>query len=322
MKPWFGVILICIPFYAYGADNLSLENAIDFARVSCGGISANMQNMKKLAGINTAVSGVGSATGIGATVSGISKANVDTAVDKIESLIARYKAAKSNIDIGYLLSLHFDEDKLHAQLNAKVIDLSELSEDYSNKITQLEKIRDKGVQTSKTLGNVRTGLMATGTATNIASAVIAGTNNVDNDIKGKIKQCLSAVDALRNAKMQARISGADSEELVRADAIVQACGKYEYANLSKIDNRAKGAVVSSGIGAATGLSGTITSAVANTDKTRNGDDNREKNLNTASNVLAGVTSAASLTATVFNATQIKAIKDVSNIADECEEALK
>ena len=55
-------------------------------------------------------------------------------------------------------------------------------------------------------------------------------------------------------------------------------------------------------------------------KTDNAD--REKNLNKASNILGGATTAASLTATVFNATQINAIKKIVNIADECEGALK
>ena len=46
--------------------------------------------------------------------------------------------------------------------------------------------------------------------------------------------------------------------------------------------------------------------------------NKEKNLNTAANVLAGGTTAASLSATIFNATQISAIKRAATVADECE----
>ena len=75
-----------------------------------------------------------------------------------------------------------------------------------------------------------------------------------------------------------------------------------------------------------GLAGTLTSASANSDKVR--DDNsdsgkqKEKTLNTASNVLAGATAAASATATVFNATQIKAIKQVAEVASKCTEVLR
>ena len=97
-------------------------------------------------------------------------------------------------------------------------------------------------------------------------------------------------------------------------------------DVSKIQKQAKGSLISSAIGATTGLTGTVTSAVANTDKTRN--DNmdagkqKEKNLNTASNVLAGATTVASGTATVFNALQISTIKRVAQTAAECEGALK
>ena len=85
-------------------------------------------------------------------------------------------------------------------------------------------------------------------------------------------------------------------------------------------------MISSAIGTATGLTGTIVSASANTDKVRS--DNtadgkqKEKNLNLTSNILAGATTAASATATVFNATQISAIKKVAEVATNCTGVLK
>ena len=85
-------------------------------------------------------------------------------------------------------------------------------------------------------------------------------------------------------------------------------------------------MISSTVGAATGLAGTVTSAMANTDKTRKDNTEsgkqKEKNLNTAANVLAGATTAASATATVFNATQISAIKKVAAVAEKCTGVLK
>ena len=86
------------------------------------------------------------------------------------------------------------------------------------------------------------------------------------------------------------------------------------------------------VGATTGLAGTITSGVANSESVRkdglkpsektNADWDKEKNINTAANVLAGASTVASGAATVFNATQIKTIKDVANVAAKCTEALK
>ena len=123
--------------------------------------------------------------------------------------------------------------------------------------------------------------------------------------------------------MQARIDGsATNADLARAENIIRACDAWTTVDVSSINNRSTGATVSAGIGAGLGLAGTITSASANSDGVRNGDDDKEKKLNTAANVLAGGTTAASLSATIFNATQISAIKRAATVADECEGALK
>jgi hypothetical protein len=122
---------------------------------------------------------------------------------------------------------------------------------------------------------------------------------------------------------QARISG---ENISEAEQIANACGQYEFIDLSKINTKAKGAMISSAIGTATGLTGTIMSASANTDKVRSDNSDagkqKEKNLNLGSNILAGATTAASATATIFNATQIAAIKKVAEVATNCTGVLK
>ena len=173
------------------------------------------------------------------------------------------------------------------------------------------------------MGNWRTGLVAGGTATNVAGAIIAGKNKVDFDLQSQIDACRKSVKNLRDSIMQARIIGADVSE---ANEIASACGEYDYVDVSKINNRAKGAMISSVVGATTGAAGTVTSAVANSDITRNDNSDagkqKEKNLNTASNVLAGTTAVASATATVFNATQISAIKKVATVAEQCTRVLK
>ena len=135
---------------------------------------------------------------------------------------------------------------------------------------------------------------------------------------------MGAVKVLSNAKMQAMLdNSATDAEIAQANKMISACDKFNISDIEKINKRASGATVSSSIGAATGLAGTITSGVANSDNVRNSADNdKEKNLNKASNVLAGVTTAASLTATVFNATQISAAKRVIETAELCEEAIK
>ena len=143
------------------------------------------------------------------------------------------------------------------------------------------------------------------------------------ELTSQIDECIAATAILKQALGQARISGdAADADIVRAATIVSECEMWSTVNISSINKRAGGATVASSVGAGVGLVGTITSAIANTDKTRAGDAQKEKNMNTAANVMAGGATVASATATVFNATQIAAIKRAANIADKCEEALR
>ena len=263
-----------------------------------------------MAGINTAITGVGTALGVGATAVGIVKEKTDK---KIDELIKSLKdTVKKRIEV-----VEGTGHDYEAFAQAMTTDLG----DSENKNSELSQLQDK----SKKLGNWRTGLMATGTAANLAGTVIAAKNKVDDDLDAQISACKDSLSVLRSSIMQARINGEDISE---AQSIETACSEFEYVDLSKINKRAKGAMISSGIGAATGLAGTITSVAANSEnvreqKTADGlRTDKEKNLNTASNVLAGATAAASGVATVFNATQIKAIKQVAEVAAKCVGVLK
>ncbi len=308
MRFIFALLLLC-PTIAF-ADTLALDDALRATYVACVGIDDDLSDLKVMAGINTAVTAVGTAAGIGATVTGFVKSNRDKQIEELEHL--RQQLADM-------------EDAHNGPTDAeKAAFLAAFNAGYASALNGVsDTALDALNKQSKKLGNWRTGLMATGTATNIAGAVIAGTNTVDADLKTQIKNCVSSVAVLRNSIMQARMNGQDVTE---AQEIVSACGGYEYVDVSKINNRATGAAVSAGVGAVTGLTGTIVSAVANSDKTRNDNTDagkqHEKNLNTAANVLAIGTTAASATATIFNATQISAIKKVASVAEKCTGVLK
>ena len=240
--------------------------------------------------------------------------NIFPSIDEIETelmALLNKSAEAENFEAETLYLNIADIESAIAQGQADTAKQQELISELQTLTTQ-----------SKTLGNVRTGTMAASTVTNIAGAAIAGTNVVDEDLSARIGACLGSVKNLQNAKMQAHIEGsATAEEIAHADNIISACEQWSTVDLSPINKRATGAAVSSGIGAGFGLIGTITSGVANSDKVRSGDAQKEKNLNTVSNVMAGTTAAASLTSTIFNATQISAIKRAATVADECEGAL-
>ena len=297
------------------ADEVSLVTALQNTYSACVGIDAALADLKKMAGINTAITGVGTGLGVGATVVGIVKEKKDQQADKLkmEKLRAIEERRMQNET----------PPTSNEELDAAKREFDNLwgkNTEDKNTDSEIETL-DKQ---SKSLGNWRTGLLAGNTVTNVAGAIIAGKNKTDGDLQNQIDNCKAAIGELRRARARARIDGTDTGE---ANAIISACEGFETVDISKINTRAKGAMVSGIIGATTGLAGTITSGIANSDSIRNQGEggtrtDKEKNLNTASNVLAGASTVASGTATIFNATQISAIKKVANVAAKCTEALK
>lgn len=293
--------------------NPDLSAAIENVRATCGGIGAELTDMKKMAGITTAVTGVGTVTGGVALGTGLAKAKIDKEIHKNEELIATLEEAGAVRIISLDMFYETFADAL-AQTGTANGQL------YA---AQLQVKKNKLEQKSKNLGNIRTGTLAAATATNIAGAIMSNTNRVKGDLKQQIDECLASVKTLSNVRMQARIDGSATDtDLARAENIIRACDAWTTVDVSPINKRSTGATVSSGIGAGLGLAGTITSASANSKDVRDGDADKEKKLNTAANVLAGGTTAAGLSATIFNATQISAIKRAATVADECEGALK
>ena len=306
------LIFIMFPFMAT-ANVLPLDEALRATYTACVGIDDELADLKTMAGINTAITSVGTAAGVGATVTGFVKQSKDNQAEELEKLIKELEELEKNA----IYPTDAEQQAFLAEFEQSYdIAIKDIIDGTQTKL-------DKLTNQSKKLGNWRTGLMAGSTATNVAGAIIAGTNKVDADLQTQINNCISSVTTLRNSMMQARINGEDVSE---AESIASACGEYEYVDVSKINNRTKGAMISSAIGATTGLAGTVVSATANSNKIRNaqGDaaQQKEKNLNTAANVLAGATTAASATATVFNATQISAIKKVASVAEKCTGVLK
>lgn len=291
--------------------NTDLAAAIENVRTTCGNISAELTDMKKMAGITTAVTSVGTVAGGVALGTGLAKTNVDKEIAELEQQLAELDAGRN------LETITISATNLQNELNQYQASIQTLSK------SELQEQKSEAEQKSKNLGNIRTGTMAASTVANITGAVMSGTNRVKGDLKQQIDECLASVKTLSNVRMQARIDGsANDTELARAENIIRACDAWTTIDVSSINKRSTGATVSSGIGAGLGLAGTITSASANSDGVRDGDADKEKKLNTAANILAGGTTAASLSATIFNATQISAIKRAATVADECEGALK
>ena len=80
MRLTFGILMSLMVGVAHA--NTDLAAAIENVRTTCGNISAELTDMKKMAGITTAVTGVGTVAGGVALGTGIAKANVDKEIEE------------------------------------------------------------------------------------------------------------------------------------------------------------------------------------------------------------------------------------------------
>lgn len=283
--------------------------AIENAQVNCDRISQSFKSMKTMAQVNTAVTAVGTAAGVGATAVGIAKAGTDKQIEKLINDVKQREARSNNSGMTIEQGQDFIEETMT------------LVQGKSKSAPEQNQLEQK----SKNLGNWRTGLLAGNTATNIAGTIIAANNRTDQDLRAQLDSCVGSIKDLQDSKMQAQINNADMATIQKMERIISACRDYSLLNVDKIDSLAKSAATASGIGIAVGASGTIVSATANSDKIRSDNTDsgmaKEKNLNTASNVLAAGATITSGVATIFNAQQISTLDQAYQIATKCSEAL-
>nr|DAU94616.1 MAG TPA: hypothetical protein [Microviridae sp.] len=283
--------------------------AIENTQVNCDRISQSFKSMKTMAQVNTAVTAVGTAAGVGATAVGIAKAGTDKQIEKLINDVKQREARFSNSGMTIEKGQDFIEETMT------------LVQGKSKSAPEQNQLEQK----SKNLGNWRTGLLAGNTATNIAGTIIAANNRTDQDLRAQLDSCVGSIKDLQDSKMQAQINNADMATIQKMERIISACRDYSLLNVDKIDSLAKSAATASGIGIAVGASGTIVSATANSDKIRSDNTDsgmaKEKNLNTASNVLAAGATITSGVATIFNAQQISTLDQAYQISIKCSEAL-
>ena len=270
-----------------------LQAKISDTQSSCSGIKSSLDTIFGLSVATTVSSGLGTVAAGGALAVGIVKAKTDKKIDDLQKL--------SNDEFyEYVASLVGVNDR-----------------------AELEKLEKK----SKTLGNVRTGLMAGATVTSAVSTgtSIGATINAEKLAK-KMSDCNEAVRQLKLAISVAEAEEVEEEKLAHAREITSACTGFDKDNINTLKTQMTASAIVSGIGTATAGAGTITSAMANSKKVREDDSEKgrkkEKGLNLASNILAGVTMGTSATSTVLSATAISKAKKDSKMAEECEAVLK
>lgn len=294
---------------AHASDELTL--AVERAHMDCSNIASGLVPLQKMAGINTVVSGVGAASGGVALGTGLAKIKYDNELGRANTWY------QDQLDgVGYKDTQKLDADTVVKEFNTYVPNtgIKLLESD--------EHAFDAAVQKSKTLGNIRTGGLAVGVVGNVAGAMIAHDNRVDDDLRSQINKCITAVKKVSDIRAQARISGElTNEAAAYTRRIIDACDMWSTVDVDTINDLATQSAVSSGVGAGLGVIGTATSLAANKK-----DDNalsyskKQENLNAVSNVIAGATVTTGIMSTIFNAKQIKVIKRATEVAENCIKA--
>lgn len=284
--------------------NLALAGSCNYAwtaaelRGACSGIADELEKIKTMGTANVIVSAVGTGAAGGALYAGIRKSDVDKKVIEIEKQMQNVKNMS-------------DADFLSFLKNMAA--LQEVRERYNGMCARKHDLQAQ----SKKLGNWRTGLMAGNTVTAVAGTVISNKNqNESGDIKSMIQGCLDTIQKNKQHIGQAQMDCAPGEYRKLQDA-ANACGKISTLHMDKVSKNAKTSKIVSAVNIGTGLAGTVTSAIANS----NNPADENKGMDTAANVFAGASALASGTSTVFNAITLKAINENLKFATECKEAI-
>ena len=195
-------------------------------------------------------------------------------------------------------------------------------------------VKDKNTSgNTDTLGNWTTGLLVGSAAT---SAVSTGTSfasvaDVDklidkmSDCNEKVKDLKLMKGKLKAEMDDAKIDSSNDRIVKRVDKIVEACSggedsdkSFDIQGMRTIKGNMIASGVVSGVGTLTSASGTVTSAVSN----NKSGESRDK-LNTATAVLAGITTGTSIasSATSGVARWRSSLDDNISLAETCQNAL-
>ena len=289
------------------ANQPELDITLQNARTACIPVFDKISALKTGTITNTVVTGVGTVAGGASLYFGISKSKIDEQVDELEKRLNNIENMSDEEFIRLLKDMAAAEDAI---------------KEYNSICAQKKSLTEK----SKQYGNLRTGLMATNTATAIAGTILANSNkNKSTDLSEMINECLTATRALTPFMGQAMVSH-DNETYTKLKQIIDTCSELNPDDVKSLTSKNKTSMISSAINIGTGTVGTITSAMANSENIRKNDTDsgksKEKNLNTTANIFAGLSTGASGVATVFNAMAYGDTKDIQTIAKNCKKALE
>jgi len=279
-------------------DGCEYAYVVNELRQNCTGINQELQKIKTKETVNTVVTGVGTVAAGGALYAGIKKKDIDK---KAEELAKKMDDIENMSDKDFMVLLK--DMARYEELKEQYDSMCQIKRDYE--------------ASAKKLGNIRTGLLAGNTVTAVAGTIVSSSSKKNSDsIQDMIQKCLDTIKNNEQKIGQARID-CDHGQYEKLRKVVSECGMLSTENMEKVSKISTASAAVSGVNIGTGFAGTITSALGN----KNQYDQKTKNLNTAANVMAGASTAASGVATVLNAVTLKSINNNISISESCEGAI-
>jgi hypothetical protein len=277
----------------------------DKASSYCSNIYDRIGKIKIAAGIGIGAGAVGTLTGGTATVAGIMKAKNDNLID--ERLAQKAESFAES-----------DEAMLEGLISGEIVGTFA---DIDNDIKKMK-------QYSQTLGTVRTAgsFVSGGTQAVGAASSFIGLKQLD-ELADNMDKCNKAIKEIDNLRLRAQVETPDESAIISDMArITNGCGRLDSGNIRSIKGQLTASGVIMSVGGILGVAGGITSAVAvgrekaGASGAAAGKDGGTKELNTASNVLAGASAATALTGTIIGGVTLAGLMKNGDIAKKCEEA--
>ena len=327
-KQLVAVMLYLLPVAVCRADDTGvvlsdLYDVYQTVESFCSGISDRISQVSGISKINTAVTATGTVAAGGALYAGVKKSETDKKIAELSERICEIGGCDP-----YKVEAMSEQEFFDTVLPLLVEIIATGEQDKINQMTQLKREQDAEIAKSKRLGNWRTGLLAGTVGTNVASAILSGLNKNQSDLIQQISACNAAVARFSDSYKSAIANGVSPLEnpvMQQFQRTINNCGTLQISDVEKIEKR-MGVVMGTSIaGAVIGAVGTGTSIAANTDSVRNDNSDagkqREKTLNTVSNVAAGANVITGGVETGFNISLIVLTKNLMQTAQLCEDEL-
>ncbi|MDR1071638.1 MAG: hypothetical protein LBL21_03280 [Rickettsiales bacterium] len=280
------------------------QRILENARNACSGIAGGIDKIKIAAGVGIGAGAVGTLAGGAAVVSGVMKAENDKKIDELNQKLKQ-------------LSEGSDQELMAAFADGSIDDA----------LSQLETELAAAEKKSQTLGTVRTvgSFVSGGTQAVGAASSFIGLRQLD-ELADNMDKCNKAVKEIDNLRLRAQIEIPDESATIADMArITNGCGRLDSGNIRSIKGQLTASGVIMAVGGVLGVAGGATSAVAGGKEKAGasavaaGKDGGTKELNTASNVLAGASAATALAGTIISGVTLAGLMKNGDIAKKCEE---